>query len=298
MMFGTHDRFTYLACASCGCLELLNPPADLSTYYPGNYYSMSKGKVSLWLRFLLAPAMSRYWLGRPSLVGYVLCRGRHRPAVLEWLRRRGVRKGSQLLDVGSGVGHLLLYLRGLGFGRLVGVDPFNEGDSSFPGGITVLKRRLSEVTGNFDCVVLSHSFEHMDEPLEVLKQVRALLAPGGQVMISTPVASSFAWREYGVDWVQLDAPRHLFVHTVKSLEILAQQAGLRVQEVVYESTEFQFWGSEQYRAGIPLTDQRSYKRSPSRSIFTAEQISSFRQRADALNVAGDGDTASFYLEAS
>jgi SAM-dependent methyltransferase len=209
-----------------------------------------------------------------------------------------VQKGSQLLDVGSGAGQLLFFLRGMGFGRLVGVDPFIQADLQFPGGIAILKRQLSEVVGSFDYIVFHNSYEHMKDPLQVLKQARSLLAPGGQLIISTPIASSFAWREYGVDWVQLDAPRHLFIPSVKGLEILAKQAGLRVQEVVYNSTEFQFWGSEQYKMGIPLTDKRSYRRSPKGSAFTPAQIASFRQRADELNAVDDGDSASFYLEAS
>jgi SAM-dependent methyltransferase len=298
MMFGTHDRFTYLACASCGHLELLNPPADLAPYYPSGYYSKAGGLADTWLRFLLCPSITRYWLGRVSPVGYLLARGRRRLPVLEWLGRREIRKGSQLLDVGSGAGQLLFFLRGLGFERLVGLDPFIESDLQFPGGITVLKRELSDVTGSFDYIVFNHSFEHMTAPLEVLKQARSLLAPGGRLIISTPIASSFAWREYGVDWVQLDAPRHLFIPTVKSLEILAGEAGLRVAEVVYNSTEFQFWGSEQYRMGIPLTDERSYRRSRKGSPFTPAEIASFKLRADELNKIGDGDTASFYLEAS
>ena len=298
MMFGTRDKFTYLECASCGCLELLNPPADLSRYYPRNYYSMAKGNVDLWLRYLLCPSISRYWLGRVSPIGYLLGRNRRRLPVLDWLERHGIRRGSQLLDVGSGAGGLLFFLRGLGFKRLVGVDPFMAADLRFPGGITILKRNLSDMTGSFDYVVFNHSFEHMERPLDVLKQVRALLAPDGRLIISTPIASSFAWREYGVDWVQLDAPRHLFIPSVEGLKMLAGQAGLRVTDVVYNSTEFQFWGSEQYRAGIPLTDKRSYRRSPHDSIFTPAQIAAFTQRADDLNRTGEGDTASFYLEAS
>ncbi|TMB89405.1 MAG: class I SAM-dependent methyltransferase [Chloroflexi bacterium] len=298
MMFGTRDKFTYLECASCGCLELLNPPADLSRYYPRNYYSMAKGKVDLWLRYLLCPSITRYWLGRVSPIGYLLGRNRRRLPVLDWLERHGIRRGSSLLDVGSGAGGLLFFLRGLGFNRLVGVDPFIASDLRFPGGITILKRQLGEVEGSFDYVVFNHSFEHMEAPLEVLKHVRSLIAPGGRLIISTPIAATFAWREYGVDWVQLDAPRHLFIPSVEGLKILAGQAGLHVTDVVFNSTEFQFWGSEQYRAGIPLTDKRSYRRSPRDSIFTPAQIAVFTQRADELNKSADGDTASFYLEAS
>src|SRR5439155_11939770 len=134
MMFGTRDKFTYLECTSCGCLELLNPPADLSRYYPRNYYSMAKGKVDLWLRHLLCPSITRYWLGRVSPIGYLLGRNRRRLPVLDWLERHGIRGGSSLLDVGSGVGGLLFFLRGLGFNRLVGVDPFIASDLHFPAG--------------------------------------------------------------------------------------------------------------------------------------------------------------------
>lgn len=297
MMFGTLDRFTYLACPSCGCLELLNRPADLSTYYPSNYYSMAKGGLGFWQRFLMYPHMSRYWMGRRDVMGYVLCHGRRRPSVIEWIRRHGVSVGSQLLEVGSGTGLLLFRLRGLGFNRLVGVDPFIPKELHYPGRIMILKRRLSDITDHFNYVVLNHSFEHMDAPLDVLKQIRRVLTHNGRAIISTPIASSFAWREYGTSWVQLDAPRHLFVHSLKSVQILATQAGLRVTDVVFDSTEFQFWGSEQYRAGIALHDKRSYGISPRRSIFTRPQIASFRRRADELNSTRLGDSASFYLEA-
>src|SRR5439155_11939769 len=121
--------------------------------------------------------------------------------------------------------------------------PVHRVGPSFPGGITILKRQLGEVEGSFDYVVFNHSFEHMEAPLEVLKHVRSLIAPGGRLIISTPIAATFAWREYGVDWVQLDAPRHPFIPSVEGLKILAGQAGLHVTDV-FNSTEFQFWGSE------------------------------------------------------
>jgi hypothetical protein len=33
-------------------------------------------------------------------------------------------------------------------------------------------------------------------------------------------------------------------------------------------------------------------------MFTSAQIAAFKRRAEELNKAGDGDTATFYLEAS
>ena len=105
-----------------------------------------------------------------------------------------------------------------------------------------------------------------------------------------------AWREYGVDWVQLDAPRHLIIHSTSSIEMIAKQAGLRVTSTVYDSTALQFWGSEQCCRGIALADPRSYAVNPEQSIFTPQQIAEYASEAERLNTAGDGDQACFYLQ--
>ena len=39
MMFGHRDRFTAGECGRCGCVQLLDPPADLGRYYGPGYYS-------------------------------------------------------------------------------------------------------------------------------------------------------------------------------------------------------------------------------------------------------------------
>ena len=41
MMFGTRERFDYVECARCGCLQIRDVPADLSPYYPADYYSLA-----------------------------------------------------------------------------------------------------------------------------------------------------------------------------------------------------------------------------------------------------------------
>ena len=121
------------------------------------------------------------------------------------------------------------------------------------------------------------------------------MAPGRFVLIRIPVVSA-AWGEYGVDWVQLDAPRHLYLHTEKSLGLLADQAGFRITNVDYDSWSFQFWGSEQYRMDIPLRDPRSYAVDPSRSSFTSAQMSAFQARAEEWNRDRRGDQACFFLQ--
>ncbi len=46
---------------------------------------------------------------------------------------------------------------------------------------------------------------------------------------------------------------------------------------------------------IPLMDSRSYKKNPKGSIFSDEDISTFKKRAEELNGNKNGDSACFYL---
>jgi hypothetical protein len=60
--------------------------------------------------------------------------------------------------------------------------------------------------------------------------------------------------------------------------------------VVFDSTSFQFVGSELYSRGLPLTESVR-----ARSLFTSEQIRNWKRKARELNLSGRGDQAAFYL---
>lgn len=297
MMFGLRDRFTYLRCAACGCLQLLDPPSDWSRYYPPTYYAFDpppSGRTP-WLRRSLRRTAVRHALGERSVLGKALGRRWVLPHFLEWARHAGVGPDAAILDVGSGAGHLLVDMENWGFTNLTGVDPYIPADVEPTRSVRLLKREIGDVSGSFDLVMMHHAFEHMADPEAVLREVARLLPPGRSLLIRVPVAGKYAWREYGADWVQLDAPRHLFLHTEQSIERLAERTGFAVREVHFDSEAFQFWGSEQYRRGIPLNDVRSYSIDASRSPFTPAEIEEYQQTANGLNERHDGDQACFYL---
>jgi SAM-dependent methyltransferase len=297
MMFGSRERFTYVECAGCGCLQIARVPDDLSRHYPEGYYSFAGHRPHRLKRHLKA-ARARQALGRTSLLGWVTVRLWGMPELASWLRPLHLDPDAAILDVGCGSGDLLLELSDLGFRRLTGVDPFIAHDLHYEEGVSVLRRPISEVEGSFDLVMFHHAFEHVANPGETLQEAARLLRPGGIALIRIPVAGTYAWRTYGADWVQLDAPRHLFLHTEDSMARLARDAGLTIDEIVYDSSAFQFWGSEQYRRDVPLADERSHARDPKNSLFSREQIRQFEVRARELNAAGDGDQACFFLRRS
>ncbi len=292
MMFGRRDEFVYFDCIHCGCVQIQEPPVNLAQYYPDNYYSFRKqGAVTRFLKRCWA----RYSYDGSNLLGRMAAVLMGKNEAVESVARAGIKLDAAILDVGCGSGDLLRLLHSLGFSNLTGVDPFLEADLTTPEGIRIWKKDLAQLAGEFDVIMLHHSFEHMTTPVEILANIARLLKPGGLAIIRVPVAGSFAWKHYGVNWVQLDPPRHIFLPSVKSIQWLATHSGLQLGKVIHESSDFQFRGSEQYVRDIPLIDKRSYAANPWRHYFPTNTIREYRARAAELNRKGEGDSACFYL---
>jgi len=67
---------------------------------------------------------------------------------------------------------------------------------------------------------------------------------------------------------------------------LAEQSAFRIDQVVFDSTEFQFFASDSYQRDIPLNE-----------ILKPTRVQRTRMRkiAKMLNLAQQGDRAQFYL---
>ena len=105
-----------------------------------------------------------------------------------------------------------------------------------------------------------------------------------------------AWNIYKENWFSLDAPRHLHIQTLESMDILSSKTGFKICDIVFDSGENQFWGSEQYRNNICLYDNNSYLVNPNKSMFTKKIISKYKKEAEYLNKIQQGDSAIFYLQ--
>ena len=295
MMLGTRETFDYAECDRCQTLQLVRIPEGLGAYYPGGYYSFDSPRLrsrNAIVRFLRRERDRAAALGG-SLLGRILLHLHPEPDLTS-LRLAGLRGGESVLDVGSGGGHHLLALRELGFGRLEGIDPFLDQDRDLPGGIKLRRRSLEDWDGGpYELIMFQHSLEHVADPGGALRRARALLAPGGRCFVRIPTVSSRAWKEYGVDWVQIDAPRHIVLFSRVGFRMLAESTGWKVAASRDDSTAFQFWGSEQNRRDIPLLDTRSQARSP--GAFDAAQMREFARRARELNRREEGDQVAVLL---
>ncbi len=295
MMFGLRERFTYRECTSCGTLSLMDRLEDSGRYYPSEYYSRVAPRIPRggW-RLSLRRKRLEQALGRTSLLGALLARLRRGPSFAEWLKRSGTGPDEPILDFGCGRGDLLLEMGAWGCRDLTGYDPLLEADIELPFGIRLHRQEPPPPSGGWYLIMLHHVLEHLAEPEATLRGLTAQLSPGGTLLVRVPLADSHAWRSYGVDWVQLDAPRHHWIFTRRSLRNLAERLGLEVTGQTDDSTSFQFWGSEQYRRDIPLHDPRSAAHDPLQ-LFTPTELSGWETLTLELNRRGEGDQGIFYL---
>ena len=299
MMYGTQEEFRYFECSACGCLQIDTVPPNLGSQYPGEYYAPIHG--SLYRRVkdtIRRPFRARRFKsllrGRgilPSLFPETVIPGH----LLLMMRQFGITTNADVLDIGCGTGKFLRYLSAVGFHRLTGIDPFLPRDIALPRSIRLLKREIWEVEGEFDLILSTHSLEHMPDQNMAMGAISRLLAPSGVAVVRIPTVSSLAWETYRGNWVQLDAPRHLFLHSRNSFSLLAENHGLRIADICDDSTEVQFWGSEQYRRDVPLNSPMSFTVDHRTPLFTTEEMSEFRRRAEVLNKEGRGDQFSAAL---
>lgn len=255
MYFGTGEEFTYFECGQCQCMQIASIPDNLGDFYGNEYYSFSVQKI---------------------------------PKVAEDKINE-----TRILDVGCGAGKWLLERYEEGHVNLFGCDPFIEQDIYYEPCIQIKKCTIHEMQGTFDLIRLGDSFEHMDDPLETLMSIKRLLSDDGMGIINMPLFPSAAYDVCGVSWYGWDAPRHLFLHSRKSMEYLCGKAGLKIEEVRCNSRDLQFISSLLYQKGIPYIDHTD---EVINRHFTSEQRQQFAEYTTALNAKGYGDHAIFVLK--
>ncbi len=296
MMFGLRDKFVYFQCSSCNCLQIAEFPEDISKYYSTeNYYSFKEVEEKKYqgLRGYL----------NSIIVGSNVLNDSFGSNLLRFVFPRKNKKflnkvikgyDTRILDVGCGNGYKFLYpLYESGFHKIEGCDPFIEDDIYYQNGLKIFKSESSEIEGEYDLICFNHSFEHISNPLETLERSYDLLSKGGYCIIRIPTSSSFAWKHYGENWFQLDAPRHYFLHSIESIQYLADQTNFKLEEPVFDSTHHQFTISERYKRDKTISE-RIYDSNWGRT-YSIFQKALFSIKSTTLNMQHNGDQAIFYL---
>jgi ubiquinone/menaquinone biosynthesis C-methylase UbiE len=138
------------------------------------------------------------------------------------------RRGARLLDIGCGNGAFVNAARAWGWDA--------EGLEPDPNAVAVGRAKGLPITAgslprtvypdaSFAAVTMSHSIEHLHDPVACLREVHRILQPGGTVWIDTPNLSSSGHDMFGADWRGLEPPRHLVLFTMSSLSATLRRVG-------------------------------------------------------------------------
>ena len=138
--------------------------------------------------------------------------------------------GGRLLDVGAGSGWLVEHLCALGW-RAEGLDfdPQSVAAARARGLVMHAGSLPAQAfpAASFDAVTMSHSIEHVHDPVGWLAEVLRILKPGGRLALATPNTRSFGHRVFGAHWFALDPPRHLHLFNAGAMTLALKAAGFR-----------------------------------------------------------------------
>jgi 2-polyprenyl-3-methyl-5-hydroxy-6-metoxy-1,4-benzoquinol methylase len=160
--------------------------------------------------------------------------GRRRTSqrLLDAIERHGPR--GRMLEVGCGHGLLLDEARRRGWAveGLEIADASREHARSL--GLDVRDQTLEQAEGAYEAVVLADVLEHLDDPVDALRRIAALLVPGGVTLLVTPDPSSRTAKLAGSRWWGY-LPSHTYLIPHTTLRTLLREAGLETVE------ERHFW---------------------------------------------------------
>ena len=163
---------------------------------------------------------------------------------------------AKILDYGCGGASYIQYFHNKGY-DIWGADVSDEVVSqSKLNGLNVKKvNDFDEIpfpSDHFDIVYLMQVFEHLRDPNTFLKELNRVLVDRGHLYISIPNADSIWRRIFKKNWISgYFAPFHLAHYSEKTLTVLAEKYGFKVEKTFYRTPESwfrlnvkAFWHSE------------------------------------------------------
>jgi len=170
----------------------------------------------------------------------------------------GFREGMAGLDIGAGLGQMMVALERAGF-DMYGIEPSAPFYERALSDMKIDPKKLQFSTiedaefedGSFDFVTYGAVFEHLYHPVESLEKVLRWLKPNGIVYIEVPSSDYFmskvlnsyfklARTSYVTHLSPMHPPFHLFEFTLRSFEELQKKLNFRIDKYYYEVCDIYF----------------------------------------------------------
>jgi SAM-dependent methyltransferase len=259
------DTFLAVQCNSCG-LVYLNPRpsvAEFERIYPSTYHAFDFSEEDFGLVHKIRSRLEAKRL-------LELC--------------KDLPDDARILDIGCGDGfHLnLLKKYGVPGWTLEGVDiDRRAAEMAEKNGLKVHTGSIEELglpKNSYDLAFMIQTIEHVEKPGNVLQAARAVLKPGGKLVVVTDNTDSLDFKFFkGSYWGGYHFPRHWNLFNRKSLTKLAEKTNFEVDELTTVVSPVNWVysihnGLVDWRAPKFLIDRFTLKSTVSLSIFTSLDI--------------------------
>mgnify|MGYP003966111447 FL=1 len=151
-----------------------------------------------------------------------------------------MRPDSSIIDIGCGKGEMLRALREKGLNNLYGTEFGSMYDTSkklefatiLPYDITQLCKWSSDKSKTFDCTVLINVFEHVPEPVSLMRQLKSIISPGGTLIFCVPndfnrLQLTYLNKTKRKPWF-LSLPDHLNFFNLNTIDGVMTKAGYEI----------------------------------------------------------------------
>ena len=145
---------------------------------------------------------------------------------------RHIRAGT-VVDLGCGTGTFLALAPNHGL-KGFGIEPYPKlaefARNEMEVEVYASLEELEDIVNSVDVIALWDVLEHLENPREILKQVKDRLRPGGLLVIGVPNAASLGARLFGGHWVGWCVPIHMHHFTIDILRRLLNEHGFHILE--------------------------------------------------------------------
>ena len=162
---------------------------------------------------------------------------------------RGLPVG-RIVDVGCGRGFLFDAIKGW---ENYGVDISHQATGSLKNVVCGTLEDANYESDYFDVAVLSNIIEHVEDPIELLKETRRILKPNGKLILETPDFESGVAQRFGNKYRMLHDKGHINLFGLLGIHRLLLDSGFEVEKLMYPYFELDLFNEDNFRRLYDIT---------------------------------------------